>query len=137
MADILIRGMEMPTQCGNCPISTNTRRCTILWREFGDPSERLEDCPLVPLPKGHGRLGDLDKIVSFIDYYEGPMDRNTSPFKALNVVRDYICNASNTIVPAEGGSEADKKTNCSDCGNRNTPVCKYCEHDAEGGGEDG
>lgn len=56
MADIVIRGMEMPTQCGNCPMSTNTRRCTILWREFGDPSERLEDCPLIPLPEGHGRL---------------------------------------------------------------------------------
>lgn len=39
-------------------------------------------------------------------------------------------------VPEEGGcGEADKKTNCSDCGNQHTPVCKYCEHDAEGGGE--
>lgn len=39
--------------------------------------------------------------------------------------------------PTEGGGESDKKTNCSDCGNRNTPVCKYCEHDAEGGIKNG
>lgn len=37
----------------------------------------------------------------------------------------------------EGSGESDKKTNCSDCGNRNTPVCKYCKHDAEGGIKNG
>lgn len=45
--DLLIKGMEMPENCGNCPISTNTRKCTILWREF-NPDKRLDDCPLKP-----------------------------------------------------------------------------------------
>ena len=92
MADILIRGMEMPTQCGNCPISTNTRRCTILWREFGNPSKRLQDCPLVPLPEGHGRLGDLDALQDeFKKFHDGK--------------RSMLIDTAPTIVPAEGGSK--------------------------------
>ena len=95
MADILIRGMKMPTQCGNCPISTNTRRCTILWREFGNPSKRLEDCPLIPLPEGHGKLGDLDSLYQALMRHEFTM----SAWDMLEV----IANAE-TIVPAEGGN---------------------------------
>ena len=92
MADILIRGMEMPTQCGNCPISTNTRRCTILWREFGNPSKRLQDCPLVPLPEWHGRLGDLDALQDeFKKFHDGK--------------RSMLIDTAPTIVPAEGGSK--------------------------------
>ena len=100
MADILIRGMEMPTQCGNCPISTNTRRCTILWREFGDPSKRLEDCPLLPLTEGHGRLGDLDAL------YEVAKTRSMGiygPCDAQCVITGNDILKADTIVPAEGG----------------------------------
>ena len=43
---VSIKGIEMPNRCGNCPVSTNTRRCTILWREFNNPNEQLVDCPL-------------------------------------------------------------------------------------------
>ena len=92
MADILIPGMEMPTQCGNCPISTNTRRCTILWREFGDPSKRLEDCPLIPLPEGHGRLIDADGLQEeFKKSHDGK--------------RLMLIDTAPTIVPAEGGTD--------------------------------
>lgn len=88
MADILIH-MEMPTQCGNCPISTNTRRCTILWREFGNPSKRLEDCPLIPLPEGHGRCIDADALQEeFKKFHDGK--------------RLMLIDTAPTIVPAEG-----------------------------------
>lgn len=105
MPDIMIRGISLPE---------GELKYVTLW-VYGDgrvymsnnasaaSSRKLQDLA-VPIPEGHGKLGDLDKIVSFIDYYEGPMSRDTSPFKALDTVRDYICNASNTIIPAEGGS---------------------------------
>ena len=102
MADILIRGMEMPTQCGNCPISTNTRRCTILWREFGDPSKRLEDCPLVPLPEGHGRLGDLEIAEAILHNKAFDLAGASAEYNALNWAMRQI-KALPTIVPAEGG----------------------------------
>lgn len=95
MADILIRGMEMPTQCGNCPMSTNARRCTILWREFGDPSKRLEDCPLIPL------LIDVDKLRHVIESV------NLAWREYEQSVSDCFAELVNfhTIIEAEGGSD--------------------------------
>ena len=111
MADILIRGMEMPTQCGNCPISTNTRRCTILWREFGNPSKRLQDCPLAPLPEGHGRLVDEKWIKNaMITTLEALMrhpimdKQEAHLIAAFDTLRVMLDDAP-TIVPAEGGGE--------------------------------
>lgn len=97
MSDILIRGM------GNIPVGQEFVIVeNIDFERYLYNRETGAAFHLVLLPEGHGKLGDLDKIVSFIDYYERPMDRNTSPFKALNAVRDYICNAS-TLIPAEEG----------------------------------
>ena len=65
---ILIKGMEMPESCDKCSLF-NECWCTALgienWRKsYNKPGqgERLPDCPLVPLPEGHGRLGDLTEI---------------------------------------------------------------------------
>ena len=95
MADILIRGMEMPKNCSSCKI--------ICWNylEYGingilaklsTSESRDPNCPLVPLPEGHGRLGDLDALA----------ERCDSPHWCvwLNEIQD-----APTIVPAEGGTE--------------------------------
>lgn len=104
MADILIH-LEMPTQCGNCPISTNTRRCTILWREFGDPSKRLEDCPLIPLPEGHGDLIDRDALLNEgADISDGYDVGGFCEATEWGYSTKMIENAP-TIVPAEGGTD--------------------------------
>lgn len=47
MADILIRGMEMPTDCGKCFV--------------GDRTICADGCPLVELPP-HGDLIDRDAL---------------------------------------------------------------------------
>lgn len=94
MADVIIRGMEMPRCCALCDLEhwdedsygdeMNHRCCphhkgyTANVRATG----RLPDCPIVPLPEGHGRLIDADACHS-------PEDLNNEP----------------TIVPAEGGGE--------------------------------
>lgn len=66
MADLIIRGMEMPESCDKCSLF-NECWCMALgienWRKsYNKPEqgERLPDCPLVPLPDGHGRLIDAD-----------------------------------------------------------------------------
>ena len=66
---ILIKGMEMPTNCGE-------RKAFVCYRQWAGDSgdcfcgitksdakakERNADCPLVPVPP-HGRLGDLDAL---------------------------------------------------------------------------
>lgn len=67
MADILIRGMEMPKTCQICRTAKFDRivgceewdRLSIAQRMY----MRSETCPLVPLPEGHGRLIDADALI--------------------------------------------------------------------------
>jgi len=54
---ILIKGMEMPKNCGGC------------FLRFGQCSRRIymenrpSDCPLNEVPEPHGRLIDADKLM--------------------------------------------------------------------------
>lgn len=66
---VLVKGMKMPTSCGNCKAFV----CYKQWAgDIGDSfcgitkndakaKEKNADCPLVPVPP-HGRLIDADKI---------------------------------------------------------------------------
>lgn len=51
---ILIRGMEMPKNCKDCPFSDHEAWCLIPgdWREryYCPDNERSEYCPLIELP---------------------------------------------------------------------------------------
>lgn len=91
---ILIQGMDMPLRCFNCPFETyyhGKNRClanrgkTIEW-EIGH--DRGRNCPLVPLPEWHGRLGDLDALQEEIK-------------KSHDGKRLMLIDTSPTIVPAD------------------------------------
>ena len=68
---VLIRGMEMPTSCFDCPFLYGRMHCSANSKiEFNDPdySElkgRYDGCPLVPIPP-HGRLIDADAFEQHI-----------------------------------------------------------------------
>ena len=68
MSDISIRGMEMPKNCGNCPLrKSNEDRiwCSIVGKYIVFETEfdgRRPDCPLVELPP-HGNLIDKDALL--------------------------------------------------------------------------
>ena len=56
--------METPTSCGYCPLRHEARdgdEC-YLGASLTEYQERPDDCPLVPVPEPHGRLGDLDAL---------------------------------------------------------------------------
>lgn len=98
MPDILIRGMEIPKNCAECPCISQWDDCEINheWKfadEFDKTKDRLPSCPLISLPEGHGRLGDLDALMNNI---------GDVPYKGA--VRRVLMSAP-TIVPAEGGVE--------------------------------
>ena len=71
MADILIRGMEMPESCADCPICYDMMECSVsplrFWNgrteleQFVFCNERHPSCPLVELPE-HGDLIDRDAV---------------------------------------------------------------------------
>ena len=52
-----------------------------------------------PLPKGHGRLGDLSKI--YVELNEAQIE-GTEEYKGLGEAKQMICDAP-TIIEAESG----------------------------------
>ena len=111
MADILIRGMEMPATCWNCKLKVGFSACGLVtdhkdggfFYRVHEGKSRPDWCPLVPLPEGHGRLIDADALfevmgqdtdrwlIDDISYIETD-DAISAVYKAP------------TIVPAEGCS---------------------------------
>lgn len=117
MSDVVIRGMEMPKSCDECRLF-NESWCMALgvenWRKsYNKPPEggRLPDCPLVPLPEGRGKLGDLDEIVKRLNEMEADFDKKGFHQGAcwVHVIAELLRKAP-TIVPPEPPKEKTNET---------------------------
>ena len=90
MTDILIRGMDIPMPgvytCELGVLDANTAILTI----YTPICESQKSYKFVPLPEGHGRLGDLDALMENI---------GDVPYKGS--VRRVLLSAP-TFVPANG-----------------------------------
>ena len=116
MADIVIRGMEMPKTCVQCDLKTydpekiwndNGVERIGVWvckrtREIIWNTQRGEECPLVPLPEKHGRLIDADALESII----GGFSLNWEYGQGVSDCWDALISAQ-TILEAEGGLRND------------------------------
>ena len=63
--DIIIKDMDMPKNCWNCPmiqVMTGKRYCGKTLSDIKDSAIKLPDCPLIEIPTPHGRLIDADKL---------------------------------------------------------------------------
>lgn len=72
---VLIKGMEMPASCCQCPVNMYLckRGYEYLLEHPTLYDERAKDCPLVPVPQ-HGRLIDADALGDFpynMDFCDG------------------------------------------------------------------
>lgn len=72
MADLLIRGVDMPTNCFDCStkINPDERRCNYDGHIFEETLSKIttrrdENCPLVEVP-AHGELVDRDKLLALM-----------------------------------------------------------------------
>lgn len=130
MADILIRGMEMPTKCGLCPMFCDDFNdyCSAAQRSIPFDAEKPEWCPFVHLPEGHGRLIDADAVVKTIcNSCDGACD--VVQCDCLNCKADCRCDIVKEISDAPTIIEADLEWKMKNC-------CCFSNTDqAEGGGE--
>lgn len=103
MADILIR-MEMPkyTTKAEFGIDADGNPLCMVYHENGTEPDIYD---VVPLPEGHGRLGDLDRLFEVMGQDADRWIVDEVSMIETDDVLDAIQNAP-TIVPAEGG-EAD------------------------------
>lgn len=92
MADLVIRGMEKPIDCHSCwmRVYCFERGIGVWGCGKGKP------CPLIPLPEGHGRLGDLDALMP--DFVKARWEFFSDGDTFLRLLKN-----APTIVPAEGG----------------------------------
>lgn len=67
---ILIRGMEMPQSCFECPFMLHRCFCLVNPKieftdeEYSELKGRYSGCPLAEVPTPHGRLIDMDVILA-------------------------------------------------------------------------
>lgn len=96
---VLIKGMEMPQDCGYCIFERHTSdgyECLINGT-LTEYQKRPDDCPLVPVPP-HGRLVDADELYPiYADLLDG------GDVKA--VVPKSVIDTSPTIIPASEEGE--------------------------------
>ena len=61
---VLIKGMQMPKNCSECPVALSGKYCRInqTYTTYIKLPIRPNHCPLVELPEHHGRLIDGDKL---------------------------------------------------------------------------
>lgn len=102
---ILIRGMDMPKQgCDHCFLRTGNYCSRIADEsvvEYAIKEERHPNCPLVELPKRHGRLIDSDAFETRIkELYCSDCDRRKGVKKGkmrmLYEIGDAPCRACGT-----------------------------------------
>ena len=64
-------------------------------------------CPLVPIPKGHGRLGDLDALMEIIRAHDYPLTAhfNSTDNGMFTLGIQQAVDEVATIIPAEGGTD--------------------------------
>ena len=126
---VLVKGMEMPKNCMDCPFKGFDRAggrgtiCTInesitlhaVLDGVDVKFVRMGDCPLVPVPP-HGRLIDADAI---------PYLLGTTHEKAYDVVPRFMIDKMPTVIEADGLDEV------TDVG------CKVCNTNCNEAGTDG
>ena len=71
---VLIKNMEMPTNCADCPLNYDQMACAVTWTRwwsdsmvimnFDSDKERMPNCPLIEVPTPHGRLIDADELAN-------------------------------------------------------------------------
>ena len=81
--NVIVKGMQMPTNCGTCPFSLACRRERIYM------VTRPQRCPLIELPD-HGRLVDADEMERMF-------------LKATGISISF--NGVPTVIPAERSGE--------------------------------
>ena len=88
---ILIKDMKMPKHCMDCVLKNDDDDCMAQkWKEWKDWEDMRKGCPLVELPKKHGRLIDQEEISKMI----------INPYEWREVMR-WIIDAP-TVIEAEG-----------------------------------
>lgn len=103
---VIIKGMDMPTNCADCQLSVNAydevtgesmRMCLARSKSYPKTIHRRLDCPLIEIPTPHGRLIDEDEI-TFHKHLEAT---GNGQYDEILVVYERDIDLAPTILEAE------------------------------------
>ena len=98
----VIINMEMPKNCQECWLYIEGACYAKGYRDYRliMDTAKPDDCPLVEIPTPHGRLGDLDKLMTeFMDSDLDHLQRDDWK-EVIQIVAD-----APTVIEAEGSEE--------------------------------
>lgn len=92
----------MPANCRSCGFSDDEARFCKAAKEYIPMVGKPGFCPLVELPKEHGRLIDADSLKETLEYYirEAAWVERTN--QVLGWVKDEFIDGERTVVESEG-----------------------------------
>lgn len=105
--NILIKGMDMPKKCTECPLLSERDYCILqdYDKQYSldyDFDDMQNDCPLVEIPTPHGRLIDADELFNEIRANSYHLERRFQKNIGMFLDDIYLKIAeAHTIVEAE------------------------------------
>lgn len=109
---IVVLGKNEPKKCIDCPLEGYDNDDFVSWCKAGAwgeikchnmPSEKPENCPVIPLPDNHGRLVDVDLLIKQVETLEKTWQAwKIAPSKEtiLGAVK-YLLERAETIIEKE------------------------------------
>ena len=97
---IIVKGMQMPKNCAECPVALSGKYCRInkTHTTYIKLPIRPDHCPLVELPEKHGRLIDADELKTAFPRCDNNMDIKIASVRAT-------INHMPSIIETEGMEE--------------------------------
>lgn len=96
---VIIKGLNKFHSCRLCPFNNSDCYCNITKGIIDRDDYSCEsECPIVQLPKGHGRIADMDAAIKCIEDVTGD-----DAFYAITLI-DWAC-GKRTIIEADKESE--------------------------------
>ncbi len=109
---VLIKGMQMPKNCAECPVALSGKYCRInqTYTTYIELPIRPDHCPLIELPEHHGDLIDRDTIEKAVLKWMPPdpcgREEKEFPFETdICVSMMMEIEEQDTVIEAEGAEE--------------------------------
>ena len=116
---VLIKGMEMPTNCADCPLNYDQMACGVTgtgwWSDsmvllnFESDKERLQDCPLTEVHTPHGELVDRNGLMdTYADRLTAVAERYSPDSSECGILSGAmkLLAIMPTVIEAEGEDNA-------------------------------
>lgn len=103
---VVIKDMELPKNCSECPVALCGKYCRInkTHTTFRELPIRPDHCPLVGLPEHHGRLIDADRLMRV---YEDRLEKVINRYGIDSSERGILSGAMKLLMIELGIVEAE------------------------------